>query len=268
MTQPEHDPFGFIGLTYDDVLLLPGHTDVIPSEADTSSRISKRITVQTPAAVRRHGHRHRVADGDRHGPPGRPRRRPPQPLHRRPGRPGGPGQAQRVRHDHQPADHRPRRPRWPNWTNSARTTGSPACRWWTRACGCWASSPTATPASCRDADFPIRLVSDVMTKMPLVTGHVGISREEASHKLATNKIEKLPLVDDAGPAQGPHHHQGLHQGRAVPAGHQGRRGPAARRRGHRLLRRRLGAGHGPDRRRRGRALRRHRQRPLARACWT
>ena len=24
MTQPEHNPFGFIGLTYDDVLLLPG----------------------------------------------------------------------------------------------------------------------------------------------------------------------------------------------------------------------------------------------------
>ena len=48
MTQPEHNPFGFIGLTYDDVLLLPGHTDVIPSEADTSSRISKRISVQTP----------------------------------------------------------------------------------------------------------------------------------------------------------------------------------------------------------------------------
>src|SRR5438093_8554363 len=48
MTQPEHDPFGFLGLTYDDVLLLPGHTDVIPSEADTSSRISKRIAVQTP----------------------------------------------------------------------------------------------------------------------------------------------------------------------------------------------------------------------------
>ena len=48
MTEPEHNPFGLIGLTYDDVLLLPGHTDVIPSDADTSSRISKRITVQTP----------------------------------------------------------------------------------------------------------------------------------------------------------------------------------------------------------------------------
>ena len=50
MTQNEtpNDPFALIGLTYDDVLLLPGHTDVIPSEADTSSRLSKRITVQTP----------------------------------------------------------------------------------------------------------------------------------------------------------------------------------------------------------------------------
>ena len=37
----QHDPFGFIGLTYDDVLLLPGHTDVIPSEADTSSRLTR-----------------------------------------------------------------------------------------------------------------------------------------------------------------------------------------------------------------------------------
>src|SRR6218665_3188993 len=42
------DPFGFTGLTYDDVLLLPGHTDVIPSETDTSSRLTRRISVATP----------------------------------------------------------------------------------------------------------------------------------------------------------------------------------------------------------------------------
>ncbi|WP_166984119.1 IMP dehydrogenase [Paramicrobacterium fandaimingii] len=42
------DPFGYIGLTYDDVLLLPAHTNVIPSEADTSSRLTKRISVATP----------------------------------------------------------------------------------------------------------------------------------------------------------------------------------------------------------------------------
>lgn len=46
MDQP--DPFGFIGLTYDDVMLLPGHTDVIPSEASTASRLTKRISVNVP----------------------------------------------------------------------------------------------------------------------------------------------------------------------------------------------------------------------------
>ena len=32
------DPFAALGLTFDDVLLLPGETDVIPSEVDTTSR--------------------------------------------------------------------------------------------------------------------------------------------------------------------------------------------------------------------------------------
>ena len=44
------DPFGFIGLTYDDVLLLPGETDVIPSEVDTTSRLTKEISLRVPLA--------------------------------------------------------------------------------------------------------------------------------------------------------------------------------------------------------------------------
>ena len=46
MTTPtalSEDPFGFTGLTYDDVLLLPGNTDVIPSDADTTTRLSNPI---------------------------------------------------------------------------------------------------------------------------------------------------------------------------------------------------------------------------------
>ncbi len=42
------DPFGLTGLTYDDVLLLPGNTDVIPSEASTKTRLSRRIEVEAP----------------------------------------------------------------------------------------------------------------------------------------------------------------------------------------------------------------------------
>ena len=46
MENPES--FAPIGLTYDDVLLLPGESDVIPSEVATTTRISKRIEVAIP----------------------------------------------------------------------------------------------------------------------------------------------------------------------------------------------------------------------------
>lgn len=42
------DKFGFVGLTYDDVLLLPGETDVIPSEADTTTRLTREISLRIP----------------------------------------------------------------------------------------------------------------------------------------------------------------------------------------------------------------------------
>ena len=40
--------FEATGLTFDDVLLLPGESDVVPSEVDTVSRVSRRITVRLP----------------------------------------------------------------------------------------------------------------------------------------------------------------------------------------------------------------------------
>ncbi|MGH3354560.1 MAG: IMP dehydrogenase, partial [Nocardioidaceae bacterium] len=43
-----------------------------------------------------------------------------------------------------------------------------------------------------------RLVGQVMTPMPLVTGREGIEPDEAMGLLQRHKIEKLPLVDDAG----------------------------------------------------------------------
>jgi IMP dehydrogenase len=47
-----------------------------------------------------------------------------------------------------------------------------------------------------------RQVTAVMTAMPLVTAPVGASRDEALALLATNKIEKLPLIDAAGRLRG------------------------------------------------------------------
>ena len=40
--------FGYTGLTYDDVLLLPGDTDVMPSEVDTSTRLTREICLAVP----------------------------------------------------------------------------------------------------------------------------------------------------------------------------------------------------------------------------
>ena len=40
--------FGPPALTFDDVLLLPAHSDVLPAEADTSARLSRRIALRLP----------------------------------------------------------------------------------------------------------------------------------------------------------------------------------------------------------------------------
>ena len=40
--------FGYLGLTYDDVLLLPAKSEGVPSEVDTTSRVSRNITVRMP----------------------------------------------------------------------------------------------------------------------------------------------------------------------------------------------------------------------------
>ncbi|WP_373028742.1 IMP dehydrogenase [Sulfurovum sp.] len=45
-------------------------------------------------------------------------------------------------------------------------------------------------------------IADVMTKAPLVTAKVGITLEEAAKVLQAHKIEKLPIVDDNGVLQG------------------------------------------------------------------
>ena len=46
------------------------------------------------------------------------------------------------------------------------------------------------------------LVRDVMTRMPLVTAPVGVASDEALALLREHKVEKLPIVDDAGKLRG------------------------------------------------------------------
>jgi IMP dehydrogenase len=57
----------------------------------------------------------------------------------------------------------------------------------------------------RDTHFETdmsRPVEDIMTKTPLITAQKGISLDDAAIIMHQNKIEKLPLVDDAGLLQG------------------------------------------------------------------
>lgn len=189
------DPFGFTGLTYDDVLLLPGNTDVIPSEASTSTRLSRRITLQAPvlsAAM------DTVTESA---------------MAISMARQGGMGVIHRNLSIQDQADHvdRVKRSESGMITNPVTVSPDATLAELDRLCGYYKVSglPVVdedqrllgiiTNRDTRylpESDFDSRLVRDVMTPMPLVTGKVGMGKDEAHALLAQHKIEKLPLVDE------------------------------------------------------------------------
>jgi IMP dehydrogenase len=46
----DNDKVAMLGLTYDDVLLLPDASDVVPSEVDTTTRLTRNISLKIPLA--------------------------------------------------------------------------------------------------------------------------------------------------------------------------------------------------------------------------
>ena len=50
-----------------------------------------------------------------------------------------------------------------------------------------------------DGSTPVR---EIMTRMPLITAGVGVTKDEALALLRQHKVEKLPIVDDAGRLRG------------------------------------------------------------------
>ena len=196
------DPFARIGLTYDDVLLLPGETDVIPSEVDTSSRLTREITVRVPllsAAMDTVTESRMAIAMARQGGIGI--------LHRNLSIEDQAHQVDLVKRSESGMITDPVTVS-PDATlaeldalcGKYRVSGPAGHRRRTGCCS--ASSPTATCASCPPGEFETRRVREVMTPMPLVTAPVGISRDDAAALLAKHKIEKLPLVDDAGILRG------------------------------------------------------------------
>ncbi len=195
------DPFGFVGLTYDDVLLLPGETDVVPSEVDTSTRLTREIGLRVPlltAAMDTVTESRMAIAMARQGGIGV--------LHRNLSIADQAHQVELVKRSES------------GMITDPVTVGPEASLTeLDRLCGTYRVSGLpvvderdhllgiVTNRDVRFVDSQDRatmLVREVMTPMPLVTAPVGISRNDAAALLARHKIEKLPLVDPAGVLRG------------------------------------------------------------------
>ncbi|MGB3827217.1 MAG: IMP dehydrogenase [Ornithinimicrobium sp.] len=190
--------FAEIGLTFDDVLLLPGETDVIPSEADTTTQLTRRISVRMPliSAAMDTVTESRMAIAM--------------------ARQGGLGILHRNLAIADQAAHVDRVKRSENGMVTDPVTIGPAATVAQMDALCGRFRISGLPVvddtgrligiiTNRDIRFENdhgRSVAEVMTSTGLVTGAVGIDKDDALHLLAVNKIEKLPIVDADGILRG------------------------------------------------------------------
>ena len=246
--------FAQLGLAYDDVLLLPNETDVIPSEVDTSTHLTRNITMKVPAisaAMDTVTEAEMAIAMARNGGIGV--------LHRNLSIDDQAAQVDVVKRSESGMITDPLTVN-PDVTladldklcGKFHISGLPVVDHENKLVGIITNRDMRFIPS---EDYDHLRVRDVMTKENLITGPANISKADAHDLLAKFKIEKLPLVDSEG------HLTGLITvDRAVPGRHEGRAGPSARGRRHRLPRRRLAARLGTDGSRRGRARGRHGQR--------
>jgi IMP dehydrogenase len=185
-------------LTFDDVLLLPAHSAILPSEADTTARLTPRISLRIPlvSSAMDTVTESRMAIAM--------------------ARQGGVG----VLHRNMSVEEQAQQADTVKRSEAGMITNPVTC------------GPEATLADVdelcaryrisgvpvtdddgillgivtnRDIRFESdhrRRVAEIMTKMPLVTAPVGVTRPEALRLLSTNKVEKLPLVDATGRLRG------------------------------------------------------------------
>ncbi len=196
-SEPSTSSFAPLGLTYDDVLLLPGETDVIPSEVDTTTRLTREISIRIPlisAAMDTVTESRMAINMARQGGIGV--------LHRNLSIADQAYQVDVVKRTQT------------GMISNPITIGPDATLEDLDAvCGQYRVSglPVVDPSNHligiitnRDLRFtPVALwgttlVRDVMTPMPLITAPEGISRDDATLLLRQHKRERLPLIDDHG----------------------------------------------------------------------
>jgi IMP dehydrogenase len=194
-------PFAELGLTYDDVLLQPGETDVIPSEVDTTARLTREISIKVPlisAAMDTVTEARMAIAMARHGGIGI--------LHRNLSIEDQAYQVDLVKRTQTGMISNPVTI-GPDATleeldeicGRYRVSGLPVVDDGNHLLGIVTNRDLRfTPV----AEWGHTLVNEVMTPMPLITGHVGIGHDEATVLLRQHKRERLPIIDDEGRLSG------------------------------------------------------------------
>ncbi len=183
-----------LGLTFDDVLLLPAASDVVPATADTSSQLTRKIRLKVPlvsSAMDTVTEARMAIAMARSGGMGV--------LHRNLSVSDQAGQVETVKRSEagmvtDPVTCSP--------DNTLAEVDAMCARF--RISGL----PVVDAAGAlvgiitnRDMRFEVDLskrVAEVMTKTPLITAQEGVTADAALGLLRRNKIEKLPIVDGHG----------------------------------------------------------------------
>jgi len=186
-----------LALTFDDVLLLPADTDVIPSEVDTTTRLTREIEMSIPlvsSAMDTVTEARMAVAMARQGGLGV--------VHRNLSIADQAQQVDQVKRSESgmisdPVTIGPQATieELDTLCGQYRVSGLPVLDDDGTLLGIITNRDLRfVPAQ----DWSRLSVREVMTPMPLVTGATGISSDDAAALLSKHKIEKLPLVDDAG----------------------------------------------------------------------
>ncbi|MEV6602361.1 IMP dehydrogenase [Actinoplanes sp. NPDC051346] len=183
-----------LGLTFDDVLLQPGESDVVPSRVNTITRLTRNVELSIPllsAAMDTVTEARMAIAMAREGGIGV--------LHRNLSAEDQAAQVDLVKRSESGMITHPITCS-PNDTlrevdalcGKYRISGVPV----TDADGTLVG--IVTNRDMRFVTDDSAKVRDVMTKSPLVTAPVGVTKDDALALLQRHKVEKLPLVDDSG----------------------------------------------------------------------
>ena len=187
-----------LGRTFDDVLLLPAESDVIPSAVDTTSRLTKNISLRIPMVS---SAMDTVTEGR---------------MAIAMARQGGLGVLHRnlsIEDQALQAD-LVKRSEAGMVSNPITCSPDDTLGEVDALCGRYRISGVpvvdadgqlvgiVTNRDMRFVSDPTTPVREIMTHVPLVTARVGVTKDEALSLLRKHKVEKLPIVDDGGKLRG------------------------------------------------------------------